>query len=57
VLAESIDAAEEASLAVLMDIRDELKSLNRLLQCPNFSMIPKILRGIRQNTTKKRRTK
>jgi len=40
-------------LAVLMDIRDELKSLNQLLSCPNFTEIPSILREIRRNTRKK----
>jgi hypothetical protein len=43
-----------AHLAVLMDIRDELKILNRLLGCSNFVAIPKVLRGIRANTTRRR---
>lgn len=33
-------------IALLMDIRDELKQLNRLLHCPNFISIPKQLRAI-----------
>jgi len=46
---------DDMSLAVLMDIRDELKALNRLLNCPNFLGIFGELRGIRHNTTKPRR--
>lgn len=42
-------------IAVLMDIRDELKQLNRLLHCPNFTSIPHKLESIRKNTTKKRK--
>ena len=29
-------STSEASLSVLMDIRDELQKLNWLLSCPNF---------------------
>ena len=45
------------SLAVLMDIRDELQTLNRLLSCPNFIAIPTILRTIRRNTSDLRKQK
>lgn len=48
---------EQVNVAVLMDIRDELKELNRLLHCSNFVAIPTILRTIRRNTTKRRRNK
>ncbi len=41
--------------AILMDIRDELKSLNAVLHCPNFLEIPRVLREIRRNTTKNRK--
>lgn len=34
-------------VAVLMDIRDELKKLNGLLHCPNFQAIPRKLDEIR----------
>jgi len=44
-------------LAVLMDIRDELQALNRLLSCPNFVEIPFILREIKRNTRKKPKAK
>jgi hypothetical protein len=47
----------EVHTAVLMDIRDELKRLNRLLHCSNFIGIPHTLTAIRQNTTKKRRVR
>jgi len=44
----AVDTWEQASAAILMDIRDELKRLNTLLNCPNFVEIPIILRGIRR---------
>ncbi len=43
-----------AQLAVLMDIRDELQTLNRLLACPHFLAIPHKLDAIRRNTAKPR---
>lgn len=48
---------ERVGIAVLMDIRDELKALNELLRCPNFTGIPATLRSIQRNTrrAKKRR--
>jgi len=46
---------DSIKLAVLMDIRDELKSLNRILQCDNFIAIPRILREIKKNTNKPRK--
>lgn len=42
-------------LAVLMDIRDELKRLNSIICCPNFIGIPSTLNSIRTNTAKPRR--
>lgn len=42
----------DAQLSVLMDLRDELKSLNGVLHCPNFLDIPRILRQVRRNTAK-----
>ena len=41
-------------LAVLMDIRDELKLLNGFLQCANFTGIPWTLKAIEANTKKAR---
>ena len=41
---------EFARLAVLMDIRDELKKLNALLNCKNFTRIPIALGYIEENT-------
>jgi hypothetical protein len=46
---------DSAQLAVLMDLRDELKQLNALLNCHNFLVIPTILRMIRDNTQPKPR--
>jgi hypothetical protein len=43
---------EGAAVAVLMDIRDELKELNRLLRCPNFQRIPHELSCIRRQTNR-----
>ena len=41
---------DDAQLAVLMDIRDELKRLNSLLHCQNFQAIPRILKRVSANT-------
>jgi len=53
---------EEVQVAVLMDIREELKRLNNVLQCPNFIAVPRKLddikselRQVRLNTRKKKR--
>lgn len=51
----NIGTWERVGIAVMMDIRDELKQLNRLLSCPNFLGIPGSLRQIEKNTTKKKR--
>lgn len=48
---------EAAQLAVLMDIRDELKRINGILHYSNFLEIPGILRKIRANTNKPRAPK
>jgi hypothetical protein len=48
-------ATETAQLAVLMDIRDELKQLNRVFACHNAQDIPNILRRIDKNTKKRKR--
>ncbi len=54
---------EDIKITLLMDLRDELKSmnghlrrLNNLLDCPQLRAIPIELRKIRTNTTKKTRT-
>lgn len=46
-----------ASLAVLMDIRDELQTLNSVFRCRNFQDIPGILRTIRGNTSRIKKDK
>jgi hypothetical protein len=48
-----VNSWDSIKVAILMDIRDELQTLNRLLACKNFEAIPSILRGIRTNTTKR----
>mgnify|MGYP003427556675 FL=1 len=45
------------SLAVLMDIRDELKKLNAVFACPSFLAVPSLLRGVEKNTRKPRKKK
>lgn len=46
---------DEVQVAILMDIRDELKRLNAVLHCGNFLDIPRKLDRIERNTKKKRR--
>lgn len=46
---------ERVSIAVLMDIRDELQTLNRVFQCTNFLRIPYQLDMIRKQTAKKKK--
>jgi hypothetical protein len=49
---------EQVGIEVLMDIRSELQTLNRLLHCPNFTGIPQTLRSIRRSMpTRKRKAK
>ncbi len=48
---------EDIQCALLMDLRDELKRLNALLHCPNFTGIPQTLHKIERNTRKKPRKK
>lgn len=44
---------DDAQLAVLMDIRDELQKLNRLLACHNFTNMPHVLKRIDKRLAKK----
>lgn len=44
---------EGVILAVLMDIRDELQTLNRLLHCRNFTGMPADLRQINKRLAQK----
>ena len=41
--------------AILLDIRDELQTLNKVFQCRNFLDIPGVLRSIKTNTTKRKK--
>lgn len=43
--------------AVLMDIRQELHTLNERLGCPNFIRIPAVLDGIRRKLPARRKAK
>lgn len=50
-----------ASVALLMDIRDELKNLNQIFNCSNFTSLPSTIAAIKRNTgripTQPRKTK
>ena len=48
---------DAVKIAVLMDIRDELKRLNGLLHCSNVIAIPARLERIARNTSKPRKAK
>jgi hypothetical protein len=48
---------EQASFAVLLDIREELRTLNLILRCPNFTRIPAKLDAIKRNTARPRKQK
>lgn len=45
-----------AILAVLMDIRQELRSIGEILGCPNFREIPQTLKGIRRKLPNPKRS-
>lgn len=49
---KQLETWAQVNVAVLMDIRDELKTLNALLRCPNFQAIPAKLDRISRNTAK-----
>lgn len=51
----NVETWERAGIAVLMDIRRELRALNRLLACQNFMTFPSTLRAIEKNTMKPKR--
>jgi hypothetical protein len=53
----NITTWEKVGIAVLLDIRQELRTLNGILKCPNFLAIPRKLEAIRRNTVKKRKAK
>ena len=46
----AILATSRVSLDVLDSILSELRQLNQLLACPNFTSIPETLRAIRRQT-------
>lgn len=48
---------EQVAIEVLMDMRQELREINRklsALECPNFISIPRTLKRISSNTAKPR---
>lgn len=48
---------EQIIVAVLMDIRDEMKRLNTLLHCQNFIAIPRKLDAIHRKMPTRRKRK
>ena len=54
---DPIAQTSHAELAVLMDIRDELRAMRARLDCPETLAIPGTLARIARNTTKKKRGK
>lgn len=55
VQADDTVSTSDAQLAVLMDLRDELKRLNLLLYCRNFTGIPHTLKAIERQTKRRKR--
>jgi hypothetical protein len=49
------DITQAQLLAVLMDIRDELQSINATLTCTETQSIPRVLRRISANTHESKR--
>jgi hypothetical protein len=47
-LPDKVQSWTQVNAAILMDIRDELKRLNSLLHCSNFTEIPFTLKSIRR---------
>lgn len=45
----------QGTVAVLMDIRDELQTLNAVFRCGSFLRIPRILGEIESNTRRRKR--
>jgi hypothetical protein len=56
-LPDPVQSWEQVNAALMMDIRYELRRLNRTMECANTQAIPGLLRDIERNTTKKRRRK
>jgi hypothetical protein len=45
---------DRVQCALLMDIRDELQAMCRRLDCPETLEMPRLLKAIKKNTTKRR---
>jgi len=48
-------SVHHSQLAVLMDIRDELQTLNRIFACPNFTALPRDISKLRSEVSGIRR--
>jgi hypothetical protein len=51
----AIESWERVQIAVLMDLRDELKALNALLSCYHFMQIPHTLKRIDKRLSQTRK--
>lgn len=52
---EQMYSDEAVQRAILLDIREQLRALNRVFACPNFLRIPGVLDTIARQTKQKRR--
>lgn len=52
-----VDSMTDVNVALLMDIREELRRLNAVFACRNFQEVPTILRRISNHTAKPRKVK
>lgn len=50
----AVETWDGVKIALLMDLRDELQKLNRLLHCHNFVGIPQTLKTIAKQTKKRK---
>lgn len=48
---------DKVEISLLLEIREELRTLNRLLACHRFTNIPSTLLAIERNTKKPKRKK
>lgn len=56
-LNDKVNTWEEIGIAVLLDIRDELKGIRSRLDCYETLTIPRLLSTIAKNTQRKRKRK
>ena len=52
---DNLYSPDQVLLAVMMDIRAEIRRLNSVLQCPNFISVPSKLDQIARNTKRRKK--